>query len=69
MGAGPVTRPVLPGLTLGILGVGRLGSMVAECRHTHETWGLEWQQCVRDYAFAHYPVPVGEWTWWLDREG
>lgn len=37
--------------------------------HTHEPWCLEWHQKIRDYAYAHYPVPTGEWTQWLDRFG
>ena len=38
-------------------------------RHTREAWCLEWHEKVRDYAFSHFPVPTGEWTQWLDRQG
>lgn len=38
-------------------------------RHTHEDWCLEWHKRLQDYAFSHYPVPTGEWTQWLDRQG
>jgi N-acylglucosamine 2-epimerase len=37
--------------------------------HTGEDWCLAWHQKVQEYAFAHYPVPTGEWTQWLDRRG
>jgi N-acylglucosamine 2-epimerase len=37
--------------------------------HTGEPWCREWHARVRDFAFAHYPVPTGEWTQWLDRRG
>jgi N-acylglucosamine 2-epimerase len=37
--------------------------------HTHERWCLEWHRKVQEYAFAHYPVPTGEWSQWVDREG
>ena len=37
--------------------------------HTGEPWCLEWHERIREWAFAHYPVPTGEWRQWLDREG
>lgn len=37
--------------------------------HTGEDWGLDWHMRIRDFAFAHFPVPTGEWTQWLDRRG
>lgn len=36
---------------------------------TGEEWCLEWHERVREYAYAHFPVPTGEWTQWLDRTG
>jgi len=38
-------------------------------RYTNEEWCMEWHERVKRYAFAHYPVPTGEWTQWLDRTG
>jgi len=37
--------------------------------HTREPWCLDWHRRIRDYAYANYPVPTGEWTQWLDRFG
>jgi N-acylglucosamine 2-epimerase len=37
--------------------------------HTREPWCLEWHRKVQEFAFAHYPVPTGEWTQWVDRQG
>ena len=37
--------------------------------HTGERWCLEWHERIREWAFARYPVPTGEWRQWLDREG
>jgi N-acylglucosamine 2-epimerase len=37
--------------------------------HTGESWCMEWHNRIREYAFAHYPAPKGEWTQWLDRYG
>jgi len=37
--------------------------------HCGEDWCLEWHRRVREYAFAHYPQPGGEWTQWLDADG
>ena len=37
--------------------------------HTREPWCLEWHRRVQEYAFVHYPVPTGEWSQWVDREG
>jgi N-acylglucosamine 2-epimerase len=37
--------------------------------HTREPWCLQWHRKVQEYAFAHYPVPTGEWSQWVDREG
>jgi N-acylglucosamine 2-epimerase len=37
--------------------------------HTRDTSFLDWHRRIRDYAYAHYPVPTGEWTQWLDRRG
>ena len=37
--------------------------------HCGEDWCLEWHRRVRDWAFAHYPQPGGEWTQWLSAEG
>ncbi|GMU21875.1 MAG: N-acylglucosamine 2-epimerase [Phycisphaerae bacterium] len=35
-----------------------------------EPWCLDWHERIRQYAFAHYPVPGhGEWTQRLDRQG
>lgn len=39
------------------------------CLHTREEWCLEWHRRIREYTYAHFPVPTGEWTQWLDREG
>jgi N-acylglucosamine 2-epimerase len=37
---------------------------------TRESWCLEWHDRVREYCYAHYPVPVhGEWRQKLDRQG
>jgi N-acylglucosamine 2-epimerase len=38
-------------------------------RFTGEAWCLDWHKRVRDYAFARYPAPAGEWVQWLDRGG
>lgn len=38
-------------------------------RHTGEAWCLDWHRRIQEYAFAHYPIPTGEWTQWLDRQG
>jgi N-acylglucosamine 2-epimerase len=38
-------------------------------RHCGEAWCLRWHKRVRDFAFSHYPVPTGEWTPWVDRQG
>ena len=38
--------------------------------HVREPWCLEWHERVREYCFAHYPVPGhGEWRQKLDRRG
>jgi N-acylglucosamine 2-epimerase len=37
--------------------------------YTGEAWCMVWHDKVREYAFSHYPVPTGEWTQWLDRQG
>ena len=37
--------------------------------HSKEQWCLDWHMKIKQYAFAHYPVPEGEWTQWLDRYG
>lgn len=37
--------------------------------HTRADWCLDWHQKVQRYAYAHFPVPAGEWTQWLDRRG
>ena len=37
--------------------------------HTGQPWCLDWHHKVQQWAFAHYPVPTGEWTQWVDREG
>lgn len=37
---------------------------------TGEPWCLEWHERVRQYSYAHYPVPQhGEWRQKLDRQG
>ena len=36
--------------------------------HTRQPSWLEWHQRIQEFAFAHYPVPTGEWTQWLDRD-
>jgi N-acylglucosamine 2-epimerase len=36
---------------------------------TGEQWCLEWYEEVHKWAFAHYPVPSGEWRQRLTREG
>ncbi len=38
-------------------------------RYSGEAWTLDWHRRIRDYAFAHFPAPAGEWIQWLDREG
>lgn len=38
-------------------------------RFTGEEWCVDWHRKIRDYAFSHYPIPTGEWTQWLDRQG
>ncbi|MBI3985407.1 MAG: AGE family epimerase/isomerase [Lentisphaerae bacterium] len=38
-------------------------------RRSGDAGFLEWHDRIRTYAYAHYPVPTGEWTQWLDREG
>jgi N-acylglucosamine 2-epimerase len=37
--------------------------------HTRQPWCLQWHKKVQEFAFAHYPVPTGEWSPWLDRHG
>jgi N-acylglucosamine 2-epimerase len=37
--------------------------------HCGEAWCLEWHRKVQLWAWAHYPVPSGEWTQWLNRRG
>jgi N-acylglucosamine 2-epimerase len=38
--------------------------------HCGEPWCLEWHERVRDYSYAHFPVPEhGEWRQKLDRRG
>jgi len=37
--------------------------------HTGADWCVEWHEKVQEYCYAHYPVPTGEWTQWLDRQG
>jgi len=37
--------------------------------HTAQDWALDWHERIQQYAFSHYPVPTGEWTQWLDRQG
>jgi N-acylglucosamine 2-epimerase len=37
--------------------------------HTRDELFLTWHRKVQEYALAHYPVPTGEWTQWLDRFG
>ncbi|MBI2440148.1 MAG: AGE family epimerase/isomerase [Lentisphaerae bacterium] len=37
--------------------------------HTRESWCLDWHQRIQKYSWEHFPVPTGEWTQWLDREG
>jgi N-acylglucosamine 2-epimerase len=37
--------------------------------HTGADWALDWHKRIQDYAYAKYPVPTGEWTQWLDRQG
>jgi N-acylglucosamine 2-epimerase len=37
--------------------------------HTGEAWCLEWHRKVQEFAFTHYPVPTGEWSQWVDRQG
>jgi len=38
--------------------------------HRREPWCLEWHERVRQYAYAHFPVPQhGEWRQKLDRQG
>jgi N-acylglucosamine 2-epimerase len=37
--------------------------------HTREDWCLQWHKRVQDFAYAHYPVPTGEWSQWVDRQG
>lgn len=32
-----------------------------------EEWCMDWHNKVREFAYAHYPVPTGEWTQWIDR--
>ncbi len=37
---------------------------------TREPWCLEWHERVREYTYAHFPVPEhGEWRQKLDRQG
>jgi N-acylglucosamine 2-epimerase len=37
---------------------------------TREPWCLEWHERVREYSYAHFPVPGhGEWWQKLDRQG
>lgn len=50
----------------------QLEAMVASAYaylHTQEDWCLEWHEKIRQYAYAHYPVPSGEWIQWLDYYG
>ena len=37
--------------------------------HTGEHWCIDWHEKVRQYAYAHFPLPTGEWRQWLDRRG
>ncbi|NOZ22751.1 MAG: hypothetical protein GXP25_16860 [Planctomycetes bacterium] len=38
--------------------------------HCREEWCLEWHEQIRDYSYAHFPVPEhGEWRQKLDRQG
>jgi N-acylglucosamine 2-epimerase len=37
--------------------------------YTHEPWCLDWHRRVQEFAYAHYPVPTGEWSQWVDRFG
>ncbi len=37
--------------------------------HTGEPWCMDWHRKIQEFAFAHYPVPTGEWTQWVDRTG
>lgn len=37
--------------------------------HTGETWCLDWHERIREFTYAHYPVPSGGWRNWVDREG
>ena len=38
--------------------------------HCREDWCLQWHERIREYSFAHYPVPEhGEWRQKLDRRG
>jgi len=37
--------------------------------HSGESWCLAWHNRIREWAFARYPVPTGEWRQWLDQEG
>lgn len=38
--------------------------------YTNEPWCLEWHERIREYSYAHFPVPqYGEWCQKLDREG
>ncbi|MFA5689357.1 MAG: AGE family epimerase/isomerase [Kiritimatiellales bacterium] len=38
-------------------------------KHTGADWCSEWHRKVHDYAWAHYPLPGGEWRQWLNRQG
>ncbi len=37
--------------------------------HTRDESFLDWHEKIKEFAFAHYPQPGGEWTQWLDRAG
>lgn len=38
--------------------------------HCRRDWCLEWHERIREYCYAHYPVPEhGEWRQRLDRQG
>jgi N-acylglucosamine 2-epimerase len=38
-------------------------------RLTGQNWCEEWYQRVHEWAFAHFPMPCGEWWQRLDRQG
>lgn len=37
--------------------------------HSGEAWCLQWHRRVQQFAFSRYPVPSGEWSNWVDRQG